>query len=116
MCRGTSNGLEVDETVVDKIAALSKRYKECQYVDGNLEITALNDTDFYNRDLSFLNSIREVSAVNKEINRERLVWKIVSTIAKGKLKVKVKRPWSFLSNYSKYFLLRCKISLFALLH
>lgn len=51
----------MDGTVERKIQALRNRYENCQYVDGNLEITGLDSEEFYNVDLSFLNSIREVT-------------------------------------------------------
>lgn len=51
----------VDDTMDRKIQALKNRYENCQYVDGNLEITGLDSEEFYNTDLSFLNSIREVT-------------------------------------------------------
>lgn len=51
----------VDDTPERKLQALRNRYENCQYVDGNLEITGLDSEAFYNADLSFLNSIREVT-------------------------------------------------------
>jgi len=49
------------DTVQNKIQTLRNRYEGCQYVDGNLEITGLDHEDYYNADLSFLNSIKEVT-------------------------------------------------------
>ena len=51
----------VEDTKERKIQALKSRYENCQYVDGNLEITGLDSEEYYNEDLSFLNSIREVT-------------------------------------------------------
>ena len=61
VCQGTSNGFTtVAGSADERIAALRDRYGGCKYVDGNLEITGLDEDEFYSRDLSFLNSIREV--------------------------------------------------------
>lgn len=63
VCQGTSNGFTVvDDLPENRIAALRNRYSGCKYVDGNLEITGLDHEDFYNKDLSFLNSIQEVES------------------------------------------------------
>lgn len=62
VCTGTNAGMTiVEDTMERKIQALKNRYEDCQYVDGNLEITGLDSEEFYNTDLSFLNSIREVT-------------------------------------------------------
>ncbi|XP_067934321.1 epidermal growth factor receptor-like isoform X2 [Watersipora subatra] len=62
VCLGTSNGRAVAMNPQEnRLVALNNRYKDCKYVDGNLEITGLNHPDFYNQDLSFLNGIREVT-------------------------------------------------------
>lgn len=62
VCTGTNAGMTSMESSVErKIQALKNRYENCQYVDGNLEITGLDSEEFYNVDLSFLNSIREVT-------------------------------------------------------
>ncbi|XP_067930070.1 epidermal growth factor receptor-like isoform X2 [Watersipora subatra] len=62
VCTGTNGGMAiVEDTMERKIQALKNRYEKCQYVDGNLEITGLDSDEFYNTDLSFLNSIREVT-------------------------------------------------------
>ena len=62
VCTGTNAGMTiVEDTKERKIQALKNRYENCQYVDGNLEITGLDSEEYYNEDLSFLNSIREVT-------------------------------------------------------
>ena len=62
VCSGTYDGVTiVEDTRERKIQALRNRYEKCQYVDGNLEITGLDSEEYYNEDLSFLNSIREVT-------------------------------------------------------
>ena len=62
VCQGTNNGITVVEDEPDnRIASLRNRYDGCKYVDGNLEITGLDADAFYNMDLSFLNSIQEVT-------------------------------------------------------
>ncbi|KAF6039827.1 Egfr [Bugula neritina] len=62
VCQGTSNKLRgIGDTPQSRLSALENRYTGCQYVDGNLEIVGLNHQDFYNKDLSFLSSIREVT-------------------------------------------------------
>lgn len=62
VCTGTNAGMTiVEDTPERKIQALKNRYENCQYVDGNLEITGLDSEEFYDTDLSFLNSIREVT-------------------------------------------------------
>lgn len=61
VCQGTNNGITVVEDLPEnRIASLRNRYDGCKYVDGNLEITGLDHDDFYDKDLSFLNSIQEV--------------------------------------------------------
>jgi len=62
VCTGTNAGMTiVEDTPTRKIQSLKNRYQGCQYVDGNLEITGLDTEEFYDADLSFLNSIREVT-------------------------------------------------------
>ena len=51
---------------------LRDRYTNCTYVDGNLELTWLQDESF---DLSFLKDIREVSR-DRVTNAESNLWTI----------------------------------------
>lgn len=55
VCRGTNNGLGHS---VGHYHEYRARYTNCTYVDGNLEITFIDQSDF---DLSFLRDIREVT-------------------------------------------------------
>lgn len=62
VCTGTNKGMTiVENTANGTLQTLKNRFKDCQYVDGNLEINGLDNEEFYNADLSFLNSIREVT-------------------------------------------------------
>lgn len=62
VCTGTNAGITAPKGSAErKLQALRNRYENCQYVDGNLEITGLDSEEYYNADLSFLNSIREVT-------------------------------------------------------
>lgn len=61
-CQGTNAGMSrSNDDSENKLRFLQNRYGGCQYVDGNLEIVGLDSEAFYNADLSFLNSIREVT-------------------------------------------------------
>lgn len=52
-------GMSVSGTSMDHYDMYKRRYTNCTYVDGNLEITYLEEDREY--DLTFLNSIEEVS-------------------------------------------------------
>lgn len=60
VCRGTSYGFRhrVSSSQNLTIVRYIKRYENCTFVDGNLEITFLSEGPF---DLSFLSSIQEVT-------------------------------------------------------
>ena len=61
-CQGTNTAMSrSNDNSENKLRFLKNRYGGCQYVDGNLEIGGLDSESFYNEDLSFLNSIREVT-------------------------------------------------------
>ncbi|XP_063411494.1 epidermal growth factor receptor-like [Mytilus trossulus] len=59
VCQGLNSGLGMSGSSQDQYDLYRQRYTNCKYVDGNLEITYLDDTG--NWDLSFLESIEEVS-------------------------------------------------------
>lgn len=59
VCRGTTMGMSVSGSSMDHYSMYKRKYTNCTYVDGNLEITYLEDDEEY--DLSFLESIEEVS-------------------------------------------------------
>ncbi|XP_070569491.1 epidermal growth factor receptor-like isoform X4 [Ptychodera flava] len=58
LCKGTSNHLSRPQNKVQHYEQLKLRYTNCTYVDGNLEITNIEDPTL---DLSYLEDIREVS-------------------------------------------------------
>ncbi|KAI1292179.1 Epidermal growth factor receptor [Halotydeus destructor] len=58
ICIGTTGRMSRPANLVHHYQNLRDRYNNCTYVDGNLEITWLQDK---NVDLSFLNDIREVT-------------------------------------------------------
>ena len=59
VCIGTSGRMSVPGNRTTHYENLKDRYTNCTYVDGNLELTWLQDDSL---DLSFLQYIREVSA------------------------------------------------------
>ncbi|XP_052079239.1 receptor tyrosine-protein kinase erbB-4-like [Mytilus californianus] len=59
ICQGSNSGLGLSGSSQDQYDFYRQRYTNCKYVDGNLEITHLDETG--NWDLSFLESIEEVS-------------------------------------------------------
>lgn len=61
ICIGTSNKLSVQSNKIDHYQNLVERYRNCTYVIGNLELTWLNDTPEKPLDMSFLESIREIT-------------------------------------------------------
>lgn len=62
ICQGTSNGLTFNDGLASsRLRMLRERYSDCTYVDGNLEIVGLDDETIHDADLTFLNSIREVT-------------------------------------------------------
>lgn len=58
VCIGTKSRLSVPSNREHHYRNLRDRYNNCTYVDGNLELTWLEDP---NLDLSFLANIREVT-------------------------------------------------------
>ena len=58
VCIGTNGRMSVPNNRENHYRNLRDRYTNCTYVDGNLELTWLQDE---NRDLDFLKDIREVS-------------------------------------------------------
>jgi len=58
VCIGTNGRMSVPSNREHHYRNLKDRYSNCTYVDGNLELTWLQDENF---DLSFLQYIREVS-------------------------------------------------------
>ena len=47
ICIGTDAGMTiVEDTKERKIQVLKNRYENCQYVDGNLEITGLDSEEY----------------------------------------------------------------------
>ena len=58
VCIGTNGRLSVPSNKLHHYRNLRDRYTNCTYVDGNLEITWLQNNTF---DLSFLQHIREVT-------------------------------------------------------
>lgn len=65
-CQGTNAGMSSNkitnsDEAENKLKFLQNRFGGCQYVDGNLEIVGLDSEALYNADLSFLNSIKEVT-------------------------------------------------------
>ena len=60
-CEGTSNGLHASNRT-GRYEDYQRRYTNCTYVNGNLEIVFLDEKPSYN--LSFLHHIKEVSHVN----------------------------------------------------
>ena len=58
ICIGTNGRMSVPSNREHHYQNLRDRYTNCTYVDGNLELTWLEDENF---DLSFLNDIREVT-------------------------------------------------------
>lgn len=58
VCIGTKSRLSVPSNREHHYRNLRDRYNNCTYVDGNLELTWLQDA---NLDLSFLENIREVT-------------------------------------------------------
>ncbi|XP_063410960.1 epidermal growth factor receptor-like isoform X3 [Mytilus trossulus] len=62
VCRGTKMGMSVSGTSKDHYDLYKRRYTNCTYVDGNLEITYLDKNEQGSDwDLTFLESIEEVS-------------------------------------------------------
>ncbi|XP_063411698.1 epidermal growth factor receptor-like [Mytilus trossulus] len=62
VCRGTKMGMSVGGTSQDHYDLYKRRYSNCTYVDGNLEITYLDKNgETSDWDLTFLESIEEVS-------------------------------------------------------
>jgi len=67
VCQGTSNGptytvsADRNRTVRDRLQRYQKRYSNCTYVQGNLEIVSLDSTESSTAyDLEFLSNIQEV--------------------------------------------------------
>jgi hypothetical protein len=58
VCIGTNGRMSVPNNRENHYRNLRDRYTNCTYVDGNLELTWLQDET---RDLDFLKDIREVS-------------------------------------------------------
>ena len=58
VCIGTTGRMSVPNNRDHHYRNLRDRYSNCTYVDGNLELTWLQDPD---QDLSFLKDIREVT-------------------------------------------------------
>ncbi|VDI68897.1 epidermal growth factor receptor [Mytilus galloprovincialis] len=62
VCRGTKMGMSVSGTSQDHYDLYKRRYTNCTYVDGNLEITYLDkNKENSDWDLTFFESIEEVS-------------------------------------------------------
>ena len=60
VCIGTNGRMSVPNNREHHYRNLRDRYTNCTYVDGNLELTWLQDESL---DLGFLRHIREVSSV-----------------------------------------------------
>ena len=58
VCIGTTGRMSVPSNRDHHYQNLRDRYSNCTYVDGNLELTWIENTDL---DLSFLQDIREVT-------------------------------------------------------
>ncbi|CAI9728992.1 epidermal growth factor receptor-like isoform X2 [Octopus vulgaris] len=60
VCRGTKQKLTHSGSAAFRYESLRRKYTNCTYIEGNLEIVFLNDKTI-KYDLSFLDSIREIT-------------------------------------------------------
>ncbi|XP_055379373.1 epidermal growth factor receptor [Condylostylus longicornis] len=106
ICIGTKSRLSVPSNRVHHYRNLRDRYNNCTYVDGNLELTWLQDE---NLDLSFLEHIREVTGyiLFSHVDIKRVVLPRLQII-RGRTLFKLNVPekqYALFVAYSKMFTL-----------